>query len=1177
MKIKRLEIKGFKSFPARTVFEFKPGITGIVGPNGCGKSNVFEAIRWVMGEQRVKSLRGKKMEDVIFNGSDTRKPLGMAEVRLVLSNSGGCAPPSMADYDEIMITRRIFRDGESQYEINNIPCRLLDVTEFFLDTGVGKNSYAIIEQGRVDMVVASKPEDRRVLIEEAAGINRYKARRDVALKKLEHTQQNLLRISDVITEVRRQHNALKRQASRAERYRKTEERLRELDLQRHAHKCSVLQEQHSTMSSQLQAEQSVLSEKETRLSSIHAELERERLRDLQIDKTLKENLESRHRIELELASTRNQIATDRSSVARLAQWRTRSEEEKASLERKKEEARTQHLHLENDQAALREDLARWKTKLQQSVDSFRELEKSLAENKRLQDKLKDDIFRNLQNAAQARNHRQTVERRRTETKSRQERISRESQELAQAVKSDGIRRQELTSRLDVMASQLSQRVQERETLIGERQRNRERIAGLREEIASLERRLAAANARKESLEEMQKSYSAYGEGVRFLMQDEQLLEREALLGPLAEMIDVAPEHQKAVAAALGDRLGHIVVLSPRSGAEAANRLRDAGAGRTTFIPASPRFSHDSDPEEIPPGLTRVKELVRFRRGFEDLGDFLFSRCFVVENISQAIDIWERNGINIDLVTSNGEVLSRYGEITGGSHDNVRDEIFEKKREIAELNRTVTSLEQDILHLRSSLAEKEEALETLAAVLEKTDREINDLKLGEAGLKKDLERLDAETKNSRRRLEVIGVELENLVRESQTLEQELRETEETIVGLEAEHGKMEEDKEQLRIRVEQLAGAVQEKSGESNEIRVLVAQLEERNLSLEKETRFALETLRQMEKQLDSLKQQAERNASEEERLGEEILRAEELEKELMQDHSLLTQQIEALRQDSARASDALKTLEEQAAGLEKSVRELRDQTHRLEMESVRLEQTLDGLVEKILERYQVDPRTIQPPDEPPDEAVITDLRAKLEAMGEVNLAAIAESRLTEERLQFLTEQEDDLRTAVDSLYATINKINRTTKERFREAFDQINEKFREIFPALFKGGEARLELTDEGDLLETGVEIMARPPGKRVRNMDLLSGGEKALTAVALIFSIFLIRPSPFCLLDEVDAPLDDSNIDRFNEMLRKLSHRTQFLVVTHSKRSMEAADTLYGVTMEEPGTSAVVSVEFMS
>ncbi len=1176
MKIKRLEIKGFKSFPDKTVLEFKPGITAVVGPNGCGKSNVMEAIRWAMGEQRAKSLRGKKMEDVIFNGSENRKPVGMAEVRLVLAATEGFSHPSMADYDEIMITRRLFRDGDSQYEINNIACRLSDITDFFLDTGVGRNSYAIIEQGRVDMVVASKPEDRRVLIEEAAGISRYKSRREAALKKLDQTTQNLNRISDVIGEVKRQYSALKRQASRAERYRKLSERLRELDLGLHAFRCHSEQIRLAALNGDIEKNRILLARHESDLGAVDAQLEKSRLNAVEIEKDYKALLEERHRIDLELTSIRGRIERDQSRVLQLNERKDRLQEDRIAAEGELESFSVQRIAMEKDRESVLKDLGSARAHLKQALEEMQGTDESLKQQSKRLETLKDDIFRALQQSAQERNRRDGLKKRGAEIDTALRRIDQDSERIAEAIRREKDAADRLTRELEEI-DKLNQNANARKDgLVDARRQARTRVTELRRDLAAQEKLLAADKARLESMEEIQRSYQGYDQGVRFLMKNRESSEDKDLLGPLAEMIEVHPKYERAVAAALGNRLGHVVVSSTRGAVSAVNRLKESGAGRSTFIPISPRIgseSHDGDSVE---GTTNLLKVVRFREGYEDLGDFLLRRCFVVDDIDQAVEIWEKNGVHVDLVTTAGEVINRYGEITGGSQNTKQDQLLEKRRKISELKASIDSLEHIISDLRTSLSEHEAASESLSSEIDEEIRVINDLNMKQVRLKKDLERVEGQLSASKRRSHVLQLETERLKKEKGGLSTDIQKAEEVVAGLEDKRGELDRERERTSRKVEDLTVQIQDKAKCTGEIRVQVAQMEERSRSLEREHRSITERVEYLEKQIAHLLEEAQQSSAEQTRLGTELKEAGEREKQLMHDHAAQAGTIEHLMSRSAELAQSVKNLESESAAKGKAVHDLREIVHGLEVESVRIEQTLDGLVEKIVDRYHVDPRTVPCPKSPPPESEVMDIRAQLESMGEVNLAAIAERTESEERLKFLQDQETDLKKAVESLYETIAKINRTTRERFRSAFDSVNEKFQEIFPFLFRGGEARLELTDEQDLLETGVDIMARPPGKRKQNMDLLSGGEKALTAVALIFSIFLIRPSPFCLLDEVDAPLDDANLARFNEMIRDVSSRTQFLIITHNKRSMEEADSLYGVTMEEPGASTVVSVKFM-
>ncbi len=1028
----------------------------------------------------------------------------------------------------------------------------------------------------MDAIVASRPEDRRVLIEEAAGINRYKSRREAALKKLDQTRQNLLRISDVIGEVKRQSSSLKRQASKAQRYRELSEHLQELDMAFHAYKCRQLQKQAEQIQGELETGRSDLLQKESHYSIITARLEHDRLKSLEREKGLKDLLEARHRVELDLTGLRGGMERDRNRVLQLENQTQRSFGEKQVLEEKVEEARALQDALHKDKQEADRELGLVSEQLEQATKDSEDVEKDVVSQRDRLEQLKDDLFHILQETSQEKNRRETLTRRGIEIEAALDRISKDFAETHSSQDKDESEKEGLTSNLAELGRIQQENATAKAELIKAREVAGKHIDSLRESLKVSEKELAAAQAKLESLEELQRNYSGYDRAVRFMLNDGAFGTKEALLGPLAEMIDVPPEFQKALSAALGDRLGHLVVASTRDGAKAADRLKEAGAGRSTFIPISPRPAPESEPGNVPDGLTPLQEVVCFREGCESLGNFLLNRCFVVEDIRQAVEIWENNGIHVDLVTPGGDMLNRYGEITAGAREDSREIVFEQRREIAELEEKIARVQPELDSLQLSMKQQEAHLEKLSEERDQVERLLNESNVNAVRRRKDREVLEARLANSERKLEVLNLERARVTKEREDLSIDLACAEKAISLLEDRRIYIQQEREAASRKLEECSRFATEKSQFTSQLRVRAAQMEERSHSLDRECRSSQESLNQHVSRLTALSAEIERNEIEVNKLGEQLYHAELREKELMEHHALQTDQIEKLQTESNEISVSIEGLEGEVAATGKAVKELKETVHDLEMESVRLDQVQQGLVEKILERYHVDPRSMPCPESPPDDQMISDVRNKMDTMGEVNLAAIAESKQAEERLTFLLDQEQDLKKAVDSLYATINTINKTTRERFRVAFDSVNEKFHEIFPFLFRGGEARLELTDEEDLLETGVDIMARPPGKRIQNMDLLSGGEKALTAVALIFSIFLIRPSPFCLLDEVDAPLDDSNLVRFNEMLRKLSDRTQFLVITHNKRSMEEADSLYGITMEEPGVSGVVSVEFV-
>ncbi len=1173
MKIKKLEIKGFKSFPDKTVLEFKPGITAVVGPNGCGKSNVLEAIRWVMGEQRVKSLRSKKMEDVIFNGSESRKPVGMAEVRLILSNTDGQGPFSMADYDEIMIARRLFRDGESNYEINGVACRLSDLVDFFLDTGVGKNSYAIIEQGKVDMVVASKPEDRRVLIEEAAGISRYKARRESTIKKLELTEQNLVRLNDVIAEVKRQGASLKRQAVKAEKYRSLSETLQSLDLALHAQKCRDARLRIRDLENALRAENERLSRLETRYCVVSAQLEKDRLVGLQSEKQLKDLLQLKYDLDMQISHLHNKIEKTSGRIHHLKDRRLASANEKENLEQNLAGLAGAADELKSRGSSVQDDLKAMSGRLEATLTDLSAAEQNLSSGTVAAERLKTKIFAKLQETAQAKNKRDALERRSGENESNLAKIESDWSTINAALDKYDLDRERALTAISATTEKLKAAAEEKERLLSVKKRLLDEIGGLRREVSNLERQNAARKARLDSLEEMRRSYHHYGDTVRTMMKHRASIRPDSIMEPVAEVIDVPAEFGPALAAALGDRLEHLVVTSIGDAAHAAKLLDKLEAGRSTFIPVSPRVGVEEN--EGHHDLTYLKDAVSFRPGFEDVGRFLLDGFAIADNIDQALEIWEEKGGEINLVTSSGFVINKYGEVTAGSHKKNREEVFEKRQEIGQLTEEVAHLQTSLDSAQAALTASEEGLEDALGNIEELDLVLNDLKMDEIRLRKDRELIAAGILDSERKLDVLEKEREQRLKDRVKLSKDLADAGALAAELERESTALAGEQENLRSSSLELTQNLKEKSKAVEEIRVKYAQTEERGRSINREYSSLCATIRDHTAKVENLAEELKKGQSAEQNLIQDLGAYSRNEKELMVKSASYRERINRLTTTTEELSSRIEEIEREASQLTSDTKKSRDLVHSLEMESLRIGQHLDSVVEKMVERYHVDPRTITPPEIAPTDEELAEIRAKMEVMGEVNLAAIAENRQVEERLTFLSEQEEDLKNAVDSLYATINAINKTTRERFRAAFDSVNEKFREIFPLLFRGGEAKLELTDEENLLETGIDIIVRPPGKRNQNMDLLSGGEKALTAVALIFSIFLIKPSPFCLLDEVDAPLDDANLDRFNRMLRDLAGDTQFLIVTHNKRSMEEADSLYGITMEEPGASRVLSVEF--
>jgi chromosome segregation protein len=1175
MRLSKLEIKGFKSFPDRTVLEFKPGITSVVGPNGCGKSNIFEAIRWVMGEQRARLLRGTKMGDVIFNGSESRKPIGMAEVSMTLSLTSGTGASNLTAYDEIMIARRLFRDGESQYEINKVPCRMSDVIDLFLDTGLVRNSYAIIEQGRVEMVVASKPDERRWLIEEAAGISRYKFRKETTVKRLEQAQANLDRIRDLVLEVKRQASGLRKQASKAERYRSLHKKLRDLELLSHALKCQELSDLRETCRIDLGRSRDALLASQALNSSVGAQLQKERQALAEQEEASKSLVQQKHLCEIEMESARAGIKRSEERRIQLQLHREMLIRDQKDQEQLGVQRREKHAEADAMAQSLRAGMLEAQHRLTVIAQDLEELRTQRSSMQQELESVRVSLFEHLQDRANKKNMKESNIRRVTEIDARTKRIDKEREDLAITLQDSRVRVKAITEELEDAARQLKDMEDDYAGLSLQIETSRLCTTQLREDLRSLETEHAAVVSRMRSLQEIAKSFAHYGQGVQQVMRNRPNRMDGSLDGPLAELIDVPAEYEKALAAALERRLGSLVVSSPKEGVIGLELLRDTGQGRTTFVPKKPRFVKVIDDIGEVQGARRLLDVVRFQEGYEDLAQHLLGRCLLVQDLTHALDLWSRNGTPWDLVTLEGEFLSRHGELSGGSWEVGPERVFEQRRIRAELSQRVASLEEAVSEKKNELHAQE--LSCDAALLRQRDLTglIADLRLAGVTRHSEIEKINARIESLDRKHGALELEKKaldhekgSLITDTKSLEQQIQELEDTVAGL-------QKVSQASKAALADMDNQYDTQAKHHVDTQVELAQYRERFHAVENELKISKDATIQIETRLAAIQTDLEANGKETDRIEKDVRNDHDKEKRLMLHHKDLTEKLHTTTQMSDALTQRIRSMEDQLMKAQSEEKAFREDVHRQEMEEIQLQQSIDVLVQRMLERYSVDPRTIVPRGENPLPAEIEHARKEIESLGEVNLAAVEEFQKIQERLDFLKGQERDLNQAAASLRATIQKINGTTNDLFITAFTSINEKFQEIFTFLFGGGEASLELVGSENVLEAGVDITARPPGKKRQAMALLSGGEKALTAIALIFAIFLTRPSPFCLLDEVDAPLDDANVSRFNDMLQSLASSTQFIVITHNKRTMEIADSLYGITMEEPGVSTVVSVDF--
>ncbi len=1181
MRLNSLEMTGFKSFAQRTVLDFPNRMAAVVGPNGCGKSNIMDALRWVMGEQSARHLRGQMMEDVIFNGSESLLPTGMAEVSLILDNEDGRGPEEYSSFSEIMVTRRLFRSGESEYLINKVPCRLKDIIELFLGTGVGNKAYSIVQQGRVDEMVNAKPEERRSLIEEAAGTSKYKGRKLVAERKLERTRENLLRVSDIVREIERQIRSLELQAKKAERYKSLKTELKEKEISWTAHQKQALDSEIGGHEAKLKAVEDQLIQLLASIHSKEAQSEEIRVSLLEAERQINSQQEAIYHLKVHVQTDEQKIDFYRKDLFQLEETEKKSQIELLQLEQRlaqvseeirelqKTEANFGQLSL-FEQTNLREKEAEW----ERSKQAVQNLRSGVEREKALLIELWNQVS-NLKNELAA------GERKREEVQRQLSRNQGEATEISRSLESWEHKRQERKQALDLVKERMAAVEKETTEAAGQIEEYSHRRAEQAKKREALKEQLQEARSQIASLEALTKNYEGVQEGVRAIMLKRQKESGfNGVYGLVGDVIDAPETFEKALTAVLGERLQYVIVRSHEEGIEAIEYLKRESSGRGSFIPrqlSRKEPQHPlplSEPEIVGPLLERVS----VKNGYQKVAEYLLGDVLIVRNLKSGLNLWNRNGFVCTLVTPDGEVIDSLGVVTGGSTDGLKVNLISQRRQLKEAEALlvqreaeVTSQEKEIGALKARLEQAEKEKSALT-------EEGHALALERIRLEHDLLQVDQEARRLQETLQVLdqeqkelGVGLESLVDSTDQAQKKI----DAVHNEKTDGEKLFQEKQDALARLERESERLE---GEITESRIRGASLGEKQQHARHNLESRLKFQTELSEQAQSRKSEIEETNSKSDQLREAILLAN---KTLIEERNRLKEFEEGL----AKARENYKGVSRRLVEMEESVKELRpvvgetqEERNRIQLLLSEKRLHLQHLLEGIREKYDTDLSEASPKpisDTLPEELMpqIEELRGRLERMGEVNMAAIGEFEELNSRFQFLSEQKQDLEKSMADLQQTIAKLNRVCRLRFRESFEEINQRFGEIFPRLFCGGKARLVLTDENNLHEAGVDIVAQPPGKKLQSITLLSGGEKALTAVSLLFAIFLTQPSPFCFLDEVDAPLDDANIDRFNEIVREMSQSSQFILITHNKRTMQFTEVLYGITMAEPGVSKVVSV----
>jgi len=1181
MKIKSLEAIGFKSFVDRLHLAFPEGITTIVGPNGCGKSNVVDAMLWAIGERSAKHLRGRLMEDVIFGGTEGRKPLGMAEVSLTLSNEDGTAPKEYAEYSEITVTRRLYRSGESEYLINKIPCRLRDVTDLFLDTGIGVNGYSIVEQGRVGNIINANPQDRRFLIEEAAGIAKYKERKRLALMKMEATQQNLVRIQDIIAEVKRQTVSLERQVKRAEEYKGIRKEVKEIEIRLALQEYAELSEQADAARGYLKA----LREREMDVSGQVAQketlIEGMKLRGMEEEERFRSIQQEVFELARKIQRMEDEVEFFRRERGSLQRQETQRIEEVRGRLRNWREARRElgsleqsRWELEGEYRENEEILKEWES----LFNDFRTTHQELLDELESEKGQFIDILTQL-----------------TSLKNRLTHLEERKEDLQKRIRSHEKESEEVRTGLTRLEEDLSRTEREKERnlslkaiLQGEREGWEEEIERLKEalslkqaERSALEEILRQNRSRFLSLRELQENYEGFERGVKsiLLKKREEPEKWERVIGAVADLLEPEPKYEIPLEAFLGQRLQYLIVEGDQEALEAIALLKRESLGRSNFVPLGVKGTQNRDHSfetGESGGALPLLQFVKVKEGFVPLAEFLIGDVGVVEDLEGALQGIKEPGGFGTLVSLDGDLVERSGIISGGSLDQGLS-ILERRREIRELEKKLPEEEEQ----RRIFCEEEERLQKeildRETRVESGKKEIQGKEIELLHQERDREGLNKEISQLHQKMEVLQFEGNELKEEAREIEAE---TQSILIQTEGEEALRKEREEQVQIlkrKMEEVGEGTEELGGRITEKKVLLASAEEKRRGTEGQILNLSENIRTLRQQIlrevTGIRECRREMAS----LHEKIDQWEKELEEGLENHRMKEVILAAQKEKAETLSNEWREAEASTRYLRQELEEVRQKVHGEEIRTSEFQLKLQHLQESIRERYGTNLSTYVDtgPGIPREEmlAKLAELKTALEGFGEVNLMALEEYQELKRRHDFLTEQQTDLQQALDSLKKAIVRINRTTTKRFLDTFHLVNEKFKEVFMRLFKGGQASLLLLEENDPATTGIDIIAQPPGKKLQNIDLLSGGEKALVATALLFGLFMIKPTPFCLLDEVDAPLDDANINRFIDLIKDFSKTSQFILITHNKKTMETSNTLYGITMETPGVSKVVSV----
>ena len=1179
MYLKRLELQGFKSFADKTVLEFRKGITGIIGPNGSGKSNISDSIRWVLGEQSMKALRGAKSLDVIFAGTQNRKSLGFAEASLVFDNSDNSLP---IEYQEVTITRKIYRTGETGYYINKTPCRLKDVLELFMDTGIGKDGYSIIGQGKIDEILSNKSEDRRHIFEEAAGIVKYKIRKQESEKKLEQTKLNLLRINDILTEIEGNLEPLKIQSEKAKKYLNLREELKNIEVGLFIYNIDKYRESLNELIKDEEIMQNQCNEEEEKLEKIKSlKEELKRTIDnitLQIEEMSNSGFESQKEIEM----LNSDINVAKTKIANNTENKERYTKEIEEKNQRIQELEDELKQKEEKKFNLKENKEKFEKELKTKEEELAKITERLTEKELEIEGYKKQVE---ENNDQKYDLGTQINTQKTNMQNYEKRINQIKQEITTNISEldkTRMEKEDLSKSFYEIENLRNQTLKNIDKISNEKDEADKKIKTYEDKIRNIEDSIRMKQSRRNFLVETEREKEGYIKSVKSLLKDCENIKElgKGMHGVLANIIEAPEELETAIEMCLGASLQNIVTDTEEEAKKLIEHLRKNNLGRASFLPITSVKGKKLEKAKLnEKGVIGIaSDLVKYNKKYEQIILNLLGRTVITDTIETAIKVAKQNNYTFRIVTKTGDIINPSGAMTGGSVSKKTINILGRSKEIERLGKDI---EKEENRKKELIKEKENYESSIKNVIEQS-KELNS----------KLQEIEIEYATEKQKILSIDSNIEKIEKRIKTLKEEKENIENQI----KEANKIIEDDneqiEELTIRIEELTKYIQEYAENNKENQKYIDDLnfDITNLkisvsSFDESENSILEIQERINQEIENNKNNIKEKTEQIEEIKQDNFNLEESIKEILEKIENIKEtvknsgsKIEELKKERLEKSDILSKQEEQITEKFNIIEDLKAQLVKLDVKKTKIQEDINSIINKMWEEYELTPNAVKDYEKPNNisatQKEVNRLRNEIKEIGSVNIDSIEEYKNLKDRYDFMSEQRLDLETTMNKLRKIISEMTQIMKEQFKEKFKVINKNFDEVFKELFGGGKAELKLEDEEKILECDIEITAQPPGKKLQSMTLLSGGEKALTAIALLFAILKINPAPFCVLDEIEAALDDVNVYRYAEYLKKFAKDTQFLVITHRKGTMEVADTVYGVTMEENGISKLLSMK---